>query len=269
MFVDVREGGALLGDRPSWYAQRSFAAWTAGRDLVGWVLWGHVADDDMEAGKQLWVSLAHRIAQPYDFVLDLRALQSVSGVAFGLIREFSVTRKPGLRRMAVLVSEQTTGGAIQVGLYAMRPPSFEWRALTDYAQTIAWLEREDHAAVLEAVHQRTAERATAAAPLARVRAILARNPNLPAESLALQLGLSVRSLQRLLAAHQTTFSYEHDRARVTQALELLREPAAKLEAIAAAVGCAERRSLNRLFRRVTGESPADFRRRIGLADADP
>jgi AraC-like DNA-binding protein len=264
VFIDVRDSGALLGIQPSWFEHHRFAIWSGGRDLVGWVLWGHFADDDAAAGKDLWVSLAGRIAQPYDFVLDLRALQSISSGAYALIREFAVTRKPGLRRMAVLFSEATTGGAIQLGLFVMRPPKFPWRSLPDYAQTIAWLERPDAAAVLEAVDGRTRARVAEAAPLARVRTLLAQDPDSTAESVARALGVSVRSLQRTLTACNTTLSAEHDRTRVVRAVELLRDPDAKLEAIAAAVGCADRRSLNRLFRRVTGESPADFRRRNGL-----
>src|SRR5512135_2034478 len=69
---DATLSAELLDEHPRWLARRQFAAWSIGSDLIGWVLWGHVGDDDAEAMKQLWLELAHRIARPYDFVLDLR-----------------------------------------------------------------------------------------------------------------------------------------------------------------------------------------------------
>lgn len=260
----VADVGALLGPGRGWLGRSRFAVWSAERSLVGWVLWSHVADDDAADMKRLWIDLAGRIVAPYDFVLDLRALDSVSSGAFALVREFATTGKPGLRRMAILVGEDTTGGVIQLGLFVLRPPRFAWRSFHGYGDAAAWLERPDATAVFAGVERRVTDRAGETTPLARLRAHLARAHDTSMEAVARDLGLSTRSLQRALADWGTTFSDERDRARVVQAQELLRDPGTKLDAIAAAVGCGDRRSLNRLFRRVTGESPAEFRRRRGL-----
>jgi AraC-like DNA-binding protein len=253
----------LLGPDPAWLSHRRFAVWSAGRDFVGWGLWSHVADADAEAMKQSWISLAQRIAQPYDFVLDLSALESISSGAFALIREFAGTRKPGLNKMALIVGEETTGGAIQIGLYVLKPPAFEWRSFHDYREAADWLGPK--AAILDAVEEKLHQPALVATPLNQLRALLASSPELPIEAAARHLALSTRSFQRMLADCGTSFSDERDRVRVMRAQELLREPDAKLEAVAASIGCADRRSLNRLFRRLTGESPSEFRRRRGLA----
>jgi AraC-like DNA-binding protein len=264
----VSDAGALLGPGRSWLGRSRFAVWTAERNLIGWVLWSHIADDDAADMKRLWIDLAGRIAPPYDFVLDLRALDSVSSGAFALVKEFATTGKPGLRRMAILVGEDTTGGVIQLGLFVLRPPRFAWRSCHTYGEAAAWFERPEATAVLAAVEWRTTDRAVETTPLARLRALLPRIQDASMEVVARDLGLSTRSLQRALAEGGTTFSEERDRARVLQAQELLRDPAIKLDAIAAAIGCGDRRSLNRLFRRVTGESPAEFRRRRGLGAGD-
>lgn len=265
----VSDVDALLGPEGAWLPRSRFAVWSAGRNLVGWVLWGHCADDDAADMKQLWIALASRIAAPYDFVLDLRELDSVSSGAFVLVREFAMTSKPGLRRMAVMVGEHTTGGVIQVGLYVLRPPRFAWSSCRSYGEAAAWLERPDGATALGAVERRAGEREIETTPLSRLRALLSRAPDTSMDAVARDLGLSTRSLQRALADWGTTFSDERDRSRVLHAQDLLRDPDAKLDAVAAAVGCGDRRSLNRLFRRVTGESPAEFRRRRGLGGPDP
>lgn len=251
----------LLGPRPAWFAHRRFAAWSAGRSFVGWVLWSHFADEDAEAGKQLWIALAARMAPPFDFVLDLRALESLSHGAYTRIREFATTGKPGLRRMAILVGEETYGGAIQLGLYAISPPPFAWRSFTRYADAARWLERADAAPVFAEVEPMARAAAGEPSPAADLVRVLAVSPRATVEAAARTLGLSSRSLQRLLRERGTTFSDERDRARVVRARDLLADPAAKLDAVAAEIGCADRRSLNRLFRRLTGETPAEFRAR--------
>jgi AraC-like DNA-binding protein len=265
----VTDVSALLCPGRAWLGRSRFAVWTAERSLVGWVLWSHMADEDAADMKRLWIDLAGRVAPPYDFVLDLRSLDSLSSGAFSLVREFATTGKPGLRRMAILVGEDTTGGVIQLGLFVLRPPRFAWSSFHTYGEVAAWFERPDAAAVLAAVDRRTADRAVETTPLARLRALLSRSQDAGMDEVARDLGLSTRSLQRALADWGTTFSEERDRARVLQAQELLRDPETKLDAVAAAVGCGDRRSLNRLFRRVTGESPAEFRRRRGLGGERP
>jgi AraC-like DNA-binding protein len=75
------------------------------------------------------------------------------------------------------------------------------------------------------------------------------------------LGTSPRTLQRGLSELGTSFRAEVERARVRAAEALLAETNAKLEVIALQVGCSSPSSFSRLFRRLTGESPSDFRAR--------
>jgi AraC-like DNA-binding protein len=252
----------LLGPEPRWLARPRLAVWTAGRDLIGWVLWSHIGDDDAEEGKQLWLTLARRMARPYDFVLDLRGLASISAGAYERIREFAHAIKPGLRRHAILVGEEHAGGTIQLGLYVMKPPDYQWRSFLDYRSAAEWLDRPGAREVLAAVDLETGERRELAQPLGSLRAMLSRDPRVSVEEAARRLGCSPRSLQRTLRSLGTTFSDEVDRARVVRAQDRLGDPDSKLDAVALDVGCADRKSLNRLFRRVCGESAADFRKRI-------
>jgi AraC-like DNA-binding protein len=261
VFQPAASPDALFAPEPRWLARRQFATWTLGPSVIGWSLWGHVGDDDAEDMKQLWLLLVRRIARPYDFVLDLRRLASVSSGAYARIREFAIATKPGLARQALIVGDDQPGGTIQLGLYVLRPPAHAWRRFADHTTAAAWLERAEVAGV----DAHTSDDGAVPAPLAELRAVLARAMDATIESAASALARSPRTLQRQLAEVGTTFSDEIDRVRVLHAQELLRAPDCKLDATALAIGCADGKSLNRLFRRVTGETATEFRRRVGGA----
>jgi AraC-like DNA-binding protein len=262
--IGADERDRLLGREPVLVAYPRQLAWTGGDDLVGWAMWGHISTEDAELGKQLWISLAVRIAQlgqPYDFILDLRGLESISQGAYERIKQFAMSAKPGLRRMAILVGEPQ-GGVIQLGLFALSPPRFPWKAFDGYGELPVWLERRAQAELIAAAAGAVDEhRAVLPSPIAGLAALLQREPRASVARIARALGMSPRTVQRALAARGTTLSAERDRARITIAQDLLRDPSTKLDAIAAAAGCADRRGLNRLFRRLTGESPAELRAR--------
>src|SRR5437764_6356467 len=126
MFRDLRSPELLgAGDGAVWLQRRQFAVWSVGRSRIGWALWGQVGSDVAEEGKRIWLAAARRLSRPYDMVLDLRALETVSQGAYERIREFAVAPKPGLRRHAILVGDAQPG-TVQLGLYALAPPSHEW-----------------------------------------------------------------------------------------------------------------------------------------------
>jgi len=75
------------------------------------------------------------------------------------------------------------------------------------------------------------------------------------------LGVTGRTLQRHLAASNTRFTDEVARAQVARAQRLMLDPDAKLGAIALEIGCASASTFSELFRRVTGETPSQWRRR--------
>ncbi|WP_277052387.1 AraC family transcriptional regulator [Zestomonas thermotolerans] len=82
------------------------------------------------------------------------------------------------------------------------------------------------------------------------------------ESLAGRLGLSPRTLQRRLREAGLSFSALLDETRQQLVLHHLRDPALELADIAFLVGFSEPGSLVRAFRRWTGQSPNEYRRRL-------
>ena len=72
-------------------------------------------------------------------------------------------------------------------------------------------------------------------------------------------GVSVRTMQRRLAAKASSFEETLDRVRFEKALELMREPEGKLGHIAWRLGYADPANFTRAFRRWTGVSPSVYR----------
>lgn len=73
------------------------------------------------------------------------------------------------------------------------------------------------------------------------------------------LGTSVRSLQRILAQSNTTYSKVIEQTRVDTAVELLEHSQSKIIDVAYAVGYEDPSHFSRAFRRLKGTSPREFR----------
>jgi AraC-like DNA-binding protein len=104
----------------------------------------------------------------------------------------------------------------------------------------------------------------------RLRTVLITNGcrvlGLPAA--AKRLGMTERSLRRRLADEGTSFRAVHDDVQTQAAIQYLRDTELSVEAIAEALGFSDGASYRRAFRRWTGRSPGQYRRK-SLSSADP
>ena len=116
-----------------------------------------------------------------------------------------------------------------------------------------YLARMDRGDAVARVRKFLAERLTSSEPLAR--------------QAAGALAMSLRTLQRRLAAADTSFARLLDETRRELAVEYLREPSNSVEETAFLLGFAETASFNRAFRRWTGESPRAYRSKAPRAEA--
>ena len=82
-----------------------------------------------------------------------------------------------------------------------------------------------------------------------------------AEALAQQMNISLRALQRLAREHDLTIRQLLDNAREAKARQLLSNPALSIEAISNLLGYSDDRAFRRAFKRWTGQTPTEFRRR--------
>lgn len=82
-----------------------------------------------------------------------------------------------------------------------------------------------------------------------------------AEALAQELNMSLRALQRQARDRGFTVSQLLENAREAKARQLLANPTLSIEAISAQLGYSDDRAFRRAFKRWTGQTPAEFRRR--------
>ena len=75
-------------------------------------------------------------------------------------------------------------------------------------------------------------------------------------------GMSVRAIQRVLAAQGLVFSRLVDQARAELATEMLRDRDLTLAEIATTLGYSTSSNFARAFERWTGQSPTEFRRSL-------
>jgi AraC-like DNA-binding protein len=105
----------------------------------------------------------------------------------------------------------------------------------------------------------------AADPLAQVRALLPAGGETSGfrtlDEVASEMGVSARTLKRRLAEHGTSFRALLDQARRDRATLLLRDGKLAVDEIGALLGYADPANFGRAFRRWTGTSPSEFRRR--------
>jgi AraC-like DNA-binding protein len=97
--------------------------------------------------------------------------------------------------------------------------------------------------------------------LRRVRTLLTPDPALKAETVATALGLSPDNMRRLLRYEGASLSVIRENVRRDVATRALLGGNRSVEEIAAVLGYVESRSFTRAFRKWTGMSPSDYRRR--------
>lgn len=81
------------------------------------------------------------------------------------------------------------------------------------------------------------------------------------EDFAQQLGITLRTLQRRLKQENTSYALLRDAVRYRHAQQHLLDPNMDMESIAAALGFAETANFHHAFKRWSGISPGEFRRR--------
>jgi len=157
------------------------------------------------------------------------------------------------------------------------PDDIDRRAGQVEAQVIAW-RRDIHQhpelfTVLRSQAERALERvAVGLRPADQVKRYLLARPaaRIPDISTAARdLGLSVRSLRRRLAADATSYRSLVQATLEVSAGHLLRDPQRSIQETAGALGFANVGAFHRAFRRWTGMTPVQYRERRGGGGGSP
>jgi AraC-like DNA-binding protein len=145
-----------------------------------------------------------------------------------------------------------------------RCPDLELVVAEDVLRVRLRLQSPEAAAALEEAARRQLAVATSASfrdqVCAALRASLAGLEHPAPRSIALRLGVSVRTLQRRLLEEATSFRAARDQVRRERALERMREPSVGVSQVAAELGFADVAAFSKAFKRWTGESPSARRR---------
>lgn len=232
-------------------------------DLHVTLLFGRPTGD---AARELVAILnAHSFEVPRRSLFDASAVETIEVEAFEVVTKHQNERRADLARVMMrqaIVTPTGMPGAIITGYRAVFDFSYPVEFFTDRTPALEFLERLEAARSIEEL-----EAAASTNPLVhRLRALLAGSLSITLGDAAKQLQVSERSLQRHLQLSGTSFVDEVQAARIATAKRLLVETDRKLGAIAIDVGCASLQSFSAMFRRVTGETPSEYRARLRTRD---
>jgi AraC-like DNA-binding protein len=234
--------------------------WCASPALCGAVLWGQQTEAETRAILRIFDQYDRHMQATFDILLDSRGVEAVDPGCLGLLFSWLMTSKDGLvDRIGMQASVIREGpiGFLLTGLLPVVGRTHPYRIFTDVAEAFGAV--AEAAPGLCAEVESIAER-TRGVPreLGLMRAALEANVEASLEQISRTLGVSPRSLQRILTRYGTSFHQEVTNARFTLAQTLLRSSDQKLAVISARVGISER-SLTLLFRARTGLTPARWR----------
>jgi AraC-like DNA-binding protein len=248
-----------------YFAGRHFFIWCADATFTGSVLWGRPEESDTEQIVRIWRAL-HPTLRAFDVVTDGSRIESIDAAAFEVMLRYLGEKLPEysaqIHKQAIIHPQGLAGAAVAGVLPAMKIV-YRWQLFSEPAQGFAWLEREDAESVCRVVTA-LADRFAGSTELARVLedALRGDPENVSLPIIAKKLQRSARSLQRDLQQAGTSFRNQLDVARVALARSLLVDSDVKIEAVARRVGCASAAHFATLFRRLTGETPGEYRTRV-------
>ncbi len=256
-----------------YFAGRWFLIWVESPSLIGTVYFGRPDEQDFDALARLFALLEHpSLASRYDVLVDAAAVSpSIPIAAFEFLGRYLMVAREAAARMQRVAIVRPSGmfGATLAGVFHdVIRASFTAALFADRAEAAEWLAHPRAERACLQLDQLVDELRGTPMEVRRLREYLRARFLSPDLHLAAQaLGLSVRSLQRALREAGTSFRAQVEHTRMRAAEHLLLDGDTKLEAVARAVGFSQLAHFVTAFRRVTGETPGQFRGRRRRADA--
>lgn len=259
MPLEVRDLPRVDGDASGYYVPSdAFAFGVTSHGLVVTVGWGTIGARDAQELSEVWK--ATFAGPPRPTLLDVTRLLPPDSDAFAVVRDLLERHRDErarvVQRQAIVASADYSAVFLH-GYFALFPPPYEVRDFRTRDEALAWL---GHTCCAEEIAEMDGARSEL---LQRLRDWLATTDLVLAsvDGAATAFGLTGRTLQRRLEEADTTFQSELTRAQIGRAQRLMRETDRKLSDIALEVGCATPSVFSDLFRKATGETPSQWRRR--------
>jgi AraC-like DNA-binding protein len=242
-------------------------------ELFGGVFWGTLdaaAIHDLVPYLDI-TAWPHQRRKP--FYLDMRLAEGFSPDVFALRGDLLASMRATVEMLVRGAIVYTPGivGAIVTGLHNIAPPPFPEEFFTDPIAALRWAGCEQPIPLLDEIDRLRREGVAPTALVRELRALLEAVPatdestdvkrRLGLNEAARALGHSPRSLQRKLAQAGTSFQEELALGTVRRVQRLLLQPGTSVTTVALEVGCASSQHLCRLFRKVVGQTPTEWRDR--------
>ena len=243
-------------------AGRNYLVWCESPAFCGAILWGQFARSESQDCLRVLEGLYHPEKASTDVLFDARRVSSVDAEAFATFQSYARHRLPDLatriRRQALLRPEGILG-SVFAGFYQLVPPPFPVAVFADAQTALEWLGRSSQRALLGELDE-LQEAAAADSLLPHLKMLLAsRYADATLEDCVRALGITRRSLQRVLQQAGTSFRRELNEVRIRVAQDLLERTDTKLTAIAHLLGCSSGQHFSALFRKATGRTPSEWR----------
>ncbi len=249
-----------------WLAGKSFLLWAASPTLAGSIYFSRPSEDEIAVLLGFATLAGHpAFTPPFDVVVDASGIDGLSTEAFEALVghvEFMKVYGKRVRRVGCVRPRGMVGAALAGVFYEAVRETFEAALFADRREAFTWVAHPEGAVVAAELEGVVASVHSTPTELQRLRALLAEHRGIrDLPGAARELAIAPRSLQRVLQASGTTFSAEAERTRVAAAERMLLDDDLKIEVLARRTGFASASHLARAFRKATGETPADFRRR--------
>jgi AraC-like DNA-binding protein len=250
-------GNCLLGP--------TYAVFWHSTDLNGIVFWERPEEDHVQrVTRALDAELAPGVV-PHGSLIDARRVGAVDLGAFNALSQYVHGRREAfsrsVRRQALVRPEGLAGAAV-AGFYAVLAPSFPVNVFTDPEAALAWLGVDDAQRVASEIDAVYAAATSSPWVVVTLRAYLdQRLGTSHLEEAARALDMSTRQLQRRLLDAGTSFQREERTARIRASKTLLLETNYDIKRIALEVGFASLQHFGAFFRKVTRETPSQWRAR--------
>lgn len=247
------------GDRAQ--VRRRFCFWQSSAGVQGSIAWGRVTQQDTAEMCEVFDAQLRSPLAKQPSIIDIRAVESVSVDAFDGFLRTLLERGSAWRSLAgpqAIVHRGGFAGALILGALQIAASGYDLAVFDDAGAALAW------AGAPQLEPELAALRASLLEPpevVRRVRAALDLSDRpLSARALSRQVGLSVRSLQRHLAAAGTSVRSERTAHLLARAERLLEGTELDLTAVAAMVGLRSPARLVSLFRAARRTTPGAWRR---------
>lgn len=239
--------------------RRHFASWKA-KGVQGTITWGKATDVDVVDMCQVFDALLASPMAAQPSITDLRALESVSVVAFERLVQTLTERHSVWHARAgrqAVIHAGTFPGATVLGAFQIAASDYDLAVFSDPAEAFAWVGAAQHAIAVEALR---ASLLDVPDIVRRVRVVFGASEDpLSVAQVSRALGLSTRSLQRHLAAAGTSMRAERSAHVLARAERLLEGTDLDLGAISAMLGLSSPGRLVSLFRATKQTTPGAWR----------